>query len=419
MVPCMRRIQEFSRAVPFGGISELKIGGFGQLSVLLHTPPTGQLGAGNYQWTEDPHCCSARVEGKNSYFFPRCSCGYQEKVSAGRSWEWCEGQGSAQSSLQQAGQSSGFSSPLVVPPSSTVLSSAGSEGRIAEAGSSAERAGPVPEVEEAQGRSTSEVDNRTKVASTPLIPTETLGPEKEVAEDAAPMAKSPVAETPAEKNDQGGYAPYDDAPRAQENAPKIPATTPAVDPSSASAKGEDSAREMVALPLADKVADEQGVKVSNALDSICRASPDFATFCETAKTDLEALVRKVKCDDPLLHTPEVLPGLEAELAQAKKVMEAQHQELNDQDALLKQVCWRLKTAEARLARVQVQKRELQDAADQMLSMLSLAKEDLDKADLDVGLDLWNEKLKKIRIDRLRVDVLHFSDKIKTLLDLLV
>ncbi|PQM38895.1 hypothetical protein Pyn_29427 [Prunus yedoensis var. nudiflora] len=100
-------------------------------------------------------------------------------------------------------------------------------------------------------------------------------------------------------------------------------------------------------------------------------------------------------------------------------MEAQHQELNDQDALLKQVCWRLKTAEARLARVQVQKRELQDAADQMLTMLSLAKEDLDKADLDVGLDLWNEKLKKIRIDRLRVDVLHFSDKIKTLLDLLV
>ncbi|PQM35264.1 hypothetical protein Pyn_02422 [Prunus yedoensis var. nudiflora] len=254
------------------------------------------------------------------------------------------------------------------------------------------------------------------------------------------MAKSPTAETPAEKNDQGGNAPDDDAPRAQEDAPKIPAATPAADPSSGSASakvpvdpetgGSDStfisnARAKIllgkwlALPLADKVADEQGVKVSNALDSICRASPDFATFCETAKADLEALVRKVKCDDPLLQTSEVLPGLEAELAQAKKVMEAQHQELNDQDALLKQVCWRLKTAEARLARVQVQKRELQDAADQMLTMLSLAKEDLDKADLDVGLDLWNEKLKKIRIDRLRVDVLHFSDKIKTLLDLLV
>ncbi|PQM35263.1 hypothetical protein Pyn_02421 [Prunus yedoensis var. nudiflora] len=56
-------------------------------------------------------------------------------------------------------------SPLVVPPPSTALSSAGSEGRIAEAGSSAEGAGPVPQVEEAQGRSTSEVDNRTKVWS--------------------------------------------------------------------------------------------------------------------------------------------------------------------------------------------------------------------------------------------------------------
>ncbi|PQQ06235.1 hypothetical protein Pyn_04915 [Prunus yedoensis var. nudiflora] len=100
-------------------------------------------------------------------------------------------------------------------------------------------------------------------------------------------------------------------------------------------------------------------------------------------------------------------------------MEAQHQELHEQDALLKQVCWRLKTSEARLARVQVQKREVQDAADQMLTTLSSAKEDLDKADMDVGLKLWGEKLKKIRVDRLRVGVLHFSDKIKTLLDLLV
>ncbi|PQM37587.1 hypothetical protein Pyn_07505 [Prunus yedoensis var. nudiflora] len=396
--------------------------------------------AGNYQWTEDPIAVQ-QGRGKNS-FFPKKRSRPEEAGSGVRprlNPKWLPASGPKFLLSRLLGCSGG---PLnfFVPPPSTVLSSAGSEGRIAEAGSSAEGAGPVPQVEEAQGGGTSAVDNRTKVASTPSIPTETFGPEREVGEDTAPMVKSPTAETPAEKNDQGGNVSDDDAPRAQEDAPKMPAATSAADPPSGSASAKVSvdpetggsvstfisnARAKIllgkwlTLPLADKVADEQGVKVSNALDSICRASPDFATFCETAKTDLEALVRKVKCDDPLLQTSEILPGLEAELAQAKKVTEAQHRELNDQDSLLKQVCWRLKTAEARLARVQVQKRELQDAADQMLTMLSLAKEDLDKADLDVGLDLWNEKLKKIRIDRLRVDVLHFSDKIKTLLDLLV
>ncbi|PQM38894.1 hypothetical protein Pyn_29426 [Prunus yedoensis var. nudiflora] len=228
----MRRIRKFSRTVLFGGISELKIGGFGQLSVLLHTQPTGQLGAGHCWWTEDPYCWSAKAEGKSSYFFfPRCSCGYQEKVSAEEAGSGVKAKAQPKVASSKRAKVSSVEapraapvpvspSPLVVPPPSTALSSAGSEGRIAEAGSSAEGAGPVPQVEEAQGRSTSEVDNRTKVASTPFIPTETLGPEKEVAEDAAPMAKSPTAETPAEKNDQGGNATMTMPPEPKKMHPR-------------------------------------------------------------------------------------------------------------------------------------------------------------------------------------------------------
>ncbi|KAL6279453.1 hypothetical protein ACE6H2_016334 [Prunus campanulata] len=277
------------------------------------------------------------------------------------------------------------SSPLMVPPPSTVLPSDGSEGRAAEVGSATEVAGLVPQEKEARGEATSDADNRTEVALDTSIPVETVSLE-EVPEEAVPVAEDPAAEVPAEKSGQEGNAPDDDAPRAREDAPEIPVATPAAEPSfgSASAKAPgdsgtgssdttfiSNARAKIllgkwlALPLEDKVADEQGAKVLNALDSICRACPDFATFCETAKTSLETLV------------------------------------------------------EARLARVQVQKRELQAAADHMLTTLSLAKEELDKADMDVGLELWSEKLKKIRVDRLRVDVLHFSDKIKTLLDLLV
>ncbi|PQP93882.1 hypothetical protein Pyn_32782 [Prunus yedoensis var. nudiflora] len=302
----------------------------------------------------------------------------------------------------------------MVSPPSAVLPSDGSEGRVAEVGSAVE------------------------VTPTSSILTETIGPAKEVPEGAVPVAKSPIVEIPATKNDQGGNAPCDDAPRAREDVPEIPVVTPAAEPSSGSASAKvpgnsgtkssdtiSNARAKIllgkwlALPLEEKVADEQGVKVSYALDSICRACPDFATFCETAKADLGALIGKFNRDDPLVQTLDVLPGLEARLARAKSAMEAQHQGLNEHDALLKQVCWRLKTSEARLARVLVQKKELQEAADQMLTTLSLAKEDLDKADMDVGLELWNERLKKVRVDRLRVDVLHFSIKIKTLLDLLV
>ncbi|PQQ11082.1 hypothetical protein Pyn_36669 [Prunus yedoensis var. nudiflora] len=54
---------------------------------------------------------------------------------------------------------------------------------------------------------------------------------------------------------------------------------------------------------------------------------EYQAFCETAKVDLETLVGKFKHDDPLCQTPYVLPGLEAELAQAKAMMEAQAREL--------------------------------------------------------------------------------------------
>ncbi|PQQ19016.1 hypothetical protein Pyn_14956 [Prunus yedoensis var. nudiflora] len=338
--------------------------------------------------------------------------------------------------------------PDVAPPSD------GSEGRVTGEGSVVEIHGPqvaglVPQVKEARGEGTSDVDNRTEVIPDSSTPVEGVGldttdvtqqrkvrPEEGLPEEAIPVVEGPAEETPAEKNGQEGNAPEDDAPRAREDEPEKPVSKPVTEPSSGSTGARvpgglgtgssDSAfisnarakillGKWLALPLEEKVAEEQGAKVSNAVDSICRACPDFATFCEIAKIDLETLVGKFKRDDPLCQTPDVLPGLEAELVQAKGMMKA----LTEQDALLKQVCWRLKTSEARLARVLVQKRELEDAADQMLTTLSMAKEDLDKADMDVGLELWGEKLKKIRLDRLRVDVLHFSDKIKTLLDLLV
>lgn len=51
----------------------------------------------------------------------------------------------------------------------------------------------------------------------------------------------------------------------------------------------------------------------------------------------------------------------------------------------------------------------------MLTTVAMTKEDLNKADVEVSL----EKLKQIRHDKLLVDTLHFFNKIKTLLDLLV
>ncbi|PQQ18608.1 hypothetical protein Pyn_03643 [Prunus yedoensis var. nudiflora] len=140
----------------------------------------------------------------------------------------------------------------------------------------------------------------------------------------------------------------DYAPRARENESETPVSEPAVEPSTGSARTKVpgvsrtenydntyilKARAKIMLgkwlllPLEEKVANEQSTKVFDALDSICRVCSDFSTFCETAKTDLETLVGKFKHDDPLCQTPDVLPGLEAELAQAKGMMEAQAREL--------------------------------------------------------------------------------------------
>ncbi|PQQ06234.1 uncharacterized protein Pyn_04914 [Prunus yedoensis var. nudiflora] len=169
---------------------------------------------------------------------------------------------------------SASSSPSMVPPPSIVLPSDGSEGRAAEVGSAAEVAGLVPQVKEARGEGISDVDNRTEVTPDTSIP----------------VAEDPAAEIPAEKNGPEGNAPDDDASRVREDVPKIPAATPAAEPSSGSASAKapgdlgsgssdstfiSNARAKIllgkwlALPLEDKVADEQGAKVSNALDSIC------------------------------------------------------------------------------------------------------------------------------------------------------
>ncbi|CAB4317100.1 unnamed protein product [Prunus armeniaca] len=80
---------------------------------------------------------------------------------------------------------------------------------------------------------------------------------------------------------------------------------------------------------------------------------------------------------------------------------------------------RLETSEACLQQVLLQKEELQDEVDQMLTALTTAKEDIDKANMDVGLEIWQEKLRMIRLDKICVDTRHFVEKIKTLLDLLV
>ncbi|CAL8133858.1 unnamed protein product [Prunus armeniaca] len=95
-------------------------------------------------------------------------------------------------------------------------------------------------------------------------------------------------------------------------------------------------------------------------------------------------------------------NLETELAQAKEKIEVQHKEFADHEVLLRQVSWRLKTL-----------------ADQILTTMALTQKSLNKADVEVGLEVWRGKLKQIHHDKLRVDTLHFLDKIKTMLDLLL
>ncbi|CAL8169713.1 unnamed protein product [Prunus armeniaca] len=99
--------------------------------------------------------------------------------------------------------------------------------------------------------------------------------------------------------------------------------------------------------------------------------------------------------------------LEAELAQSREETKAQHEELEKCELLWKQADWRLRTSEAYLQQVLLQKEELQDEVDQMLTALTTAKEDIDKANMDVGLEIWQEKLRMIRLDKIRVDTRHF------------
>ncbi|CAL8116179.1 unnamed protein product [Prunus armeniaca] len=71
---------------------------------------------------------------------------------------------------------------------------------------------------------------------------------------------------------------------------------------------------------------------------------------------------------------------------------------------------RLRTSEARLQQVLLQKEELHDEVDQMLTALTTVKEDIDKVDVEVGMELWHEKLRKICLDKLRVDTRHFVER---------
>ncbi|CAB4268495.1 unnamed protein product [Prunus armeniaca] len=56
------------------------------------------------------------------------------------------------------------------------------------------------------------------------------------------------------------------------------------------------------------------------------------------------------------------------------------------------------------------KEELHDEVDQMLTALTTVKEDIDKVDVEVGMELWHEKLRKICLDKLRVDTRHFVER---------
>ncbi|KAI5311183.1 hypothetical protein L3X38_000086 [Prunus dulcis] len=148
-----------------------------------------------------------------------------------------------------------------------------------------------------------------------------------------------------------------------------------------------------------------------------RAKMDFASSFENAKSDLLALADKFKHSGPAQSCDD-LAQLEVELALSRDETKAQHEELEKYELLLKESDWRLRTSKASLPQVLLQMEELQDEADQMLTTLA-AIEDINKADMEIGVELWHEKLRKIRLDKIRVDTRHFAKKIKTLLDLLV
>ncbi|CAB4273532.1 unnamed protein product [Prunus armeniaca] len=76
---------------------------------------------------------------------------------------------------------------------------------------------------------------------------------------------------------------------------------------------------------------------------------------QSAKVDLEVLVDKFKKFGASSQEFEMLPELETKLAQEKKILEAHHKDYTDNEIMLRQVDWHLKTLEARLQQVLEQK----------------------------------------------------------------
>ncbi|XP_034200915.1 uncharacterized protein LOC117615858 [Prunus dulcis] len=153
-----------------------------------------------------------------------------------------------------------------------------------------------------------------------LVLEETL-PEETLPEEAVPPSE-PVCTNegyhyPAPKADAMPMN-EDDAPQSQEAEPKTPVPNPASEPSAglvdekgsgtSRSKSFDSAfiskamtkmllEQWLALSLEEKVAEEQSVRVFEALDSLHRAHLDFAASFESAKAYLGALVNKFKYSD--------------------------------------------------------------------------------------------------------------------------
>ncbi|CAB4268887.1 unnamed protein product [Prunus armeniaca] len=143
----------------------------------------------------------------------------------------------------------------------------------------------------------------------------------------------------------------------------------------------------VTLSTEERVGDEQKSKVCDALDVLSPSYPDFASSFETAKLDLLTLAGKFQHSDAAPFPDDEVP-LEAKLVRSREEMKVQHEELEKCELLWKQTDWRLRTSEAHLQQVLLQKEEFQDEADQMLTALTTAKEDIDKAEMDVGLEIW-------------------------------
>lgn len=131
----------------------------------------------------------------------------------------------------------------------------------------------------------------------------------------------------------------DNAPQSQEAEPKTPVPNPASEPSAGpmKEKGSSTSRsksfdsafiskamakmlleKWLALSLEEKVAEEQSVRVFEALDSLHRAHLDFTASFESAKSYLGALVDKFKYSDSSSQISKDLPKLEMELLKRRK-----------------------------------------------------------------------------------------------------